>query len=784
MDQRRSQFRAARVVLIVWATIAATFGAGGLLSSRAEAQSAPTVSSIRVEGNQRVEAESVQSYMSIRPGEPFDPVEVDRSLKTLFATGLFSDVSMALEGSTLVVRVAENPIINRVVFEGNRRLNDDRLLEEVEVRPRAILTRAKVQADVQRLIEVYRRSGRFAAAIDPKVVELPQNRVDLIFEITEGPITNIGKISFIGNERFNDERLREIISTRQSRWWAFLRSADVYDPDRINYDQELLRRFYLSRGYADFKVVTANAELSPDNSTFFINFTVDEGEQYTFGAPSVQSALEDVEPATLESLITFKEGDVYNAETVDTTIDALTFFGGSLGYAFVDVRPRIERDRENRVITPTFIVREGPRVYVERINIQGNVRTLDRVIRRELRLVEGDAYNKVLLERSRARVRGLGYFKNVNIAEEPGTASDQTVVNVDVEEQSTGELQFGIGFSTSDSVIGDISIVERNLLGRGQYLRLRLSASGRRQQVDVRFTEPHFRDRNIAVGFDVFSIRTNFESESGFDTEAIGFGLRTGFPLSEYARINYTYNLRDETIEVSDIQCALGNISRTICDEEGSEVTSSVGYEYSLDRRNDPLAPTRGYTFTFAQELAGLGGSINFLKSEAAADYYRAIFGPKVVANIGIEGGYIENILEDDGVRTTDRFRKGGTSFRGFEFAGLGPRDTATDDALGGKIYAIGTAEVRFPLGLPDELGFQGGIFTQYGTVGLLDDNDLGDNADLSVVEDDLSMRLTVGISLYWTSPIGPIRFDFAEAIQKEDYDKTEAFRFGGSTRF
>lgn len=740
------------------------------------------ISGITVEGNQRIERETVLTYIGIRPGDPFSAAAVDEALKTLFATGLFSDVNISVVGSTLLVQVSENPIVNRVVFEGNRRLNDDRLAEEVEIRARSVFTRARVQSDVQRLVEIYRQSGRFAASVDPKVVQLDQNRVDLVFEITEGPITNIGRITFVGNERFSDARLRRVITTRQSRWYAVLRSADTYDPDRVAFDQELLRRFYLSEGYADFQVVSAAAELSPDNSTFFITFTVEEGEPYTFGPGRVETTLEDVPTENLENVIAFREGDEYNAELIDTTIDSLTFIAGTLGYAFVDVRPQVRRDRENKVIFPTFIVREGPRVYVERINITGNQRTLDRVIRREMRLVEGDAYNRVLLNRSRSRIRGLGFFSQVEVEEVPGSAPDRTVLNVDVEEQPTGELQFGVGFSTTDSVIGDISLVERNLLGRGQFLRLRLSASGRRQQIDLRFTEPQFRDRNLAVGFDAFQIETDFEDESGFDNNALGLGLRAGFPLSEFSQLNLNYTIRQDDIRVDDVDCATGEISSIICAEEGEELTSALGYSYYLDRRNDPIDPSGGFDFLFSQNFAGIGGDVNYLENEVRARYYLQLFRPNWVGIIQLDGGYIDDVFGDESVRTSDRFLRGGTTFRGFEFGGIGPRDLGTDDALGGKVYGVGTAELRFPLS--EELGFRGGLFTQAGTVGQLDDAEIETATNPNDIVDDLSLRVTAGVSIYWNSPIGPIRFDFSDAIQKEDYDKTESFRFGGTARF
>lgn len=733
------------------------------------------ISSIVVEGNQRIEAETVRSYMAFKQGDVYDDEKVDQSLKTLFGTGLFADVTIRREGNRLIVAIAENPVINRVAFEGNSAVNDEALETEVQLKPRTIYTRAKVQGDVQRIVDVMRRSGRFSATVEPKVIQLPQNRVDLVFEIDEGPVTKIGGINFIGNQEFSDGRLREIIATAESAWWKFLSSADNYDPDRLAFDRELLRRHYLSEGFADFQVVSAVADLSRDGEEFFITFTVEEGEQYTFGPSEVTTELDKLDVEKLNSLILTVEGDTYDAGLIDKTVDALTFEAGTKGYAFSEVRPRVRRDKETLIAAVTYRITEGPRAYVERININGNLRTLDRVIRREMRMAEGDAFNRVLLERSERSIRALGFFAAVEVTEEPGSASDQTVINVTVQEQSTGELSLGFGFSSADSALADISLTERNFMGKGQLLRLRLALSGTSQQIDLRFTEPYFLGRDLVAGVDIFGVENDFQDESGFDERVTGFGFRFGFPLSENGRILTRYALRRE--EITNLTTA----ARAFI-QPRDEIKSSVGYTYYLDRRNDPIEPTGGWDLEIDQEFAGVGGSVRYVRNEIIARTYYEIT-EEFLASLRLKAGSIEGIGQD--VNISDRFFIGGSDFRGFERSGVGPRDLVSDNALGAQAYAVASAEITFPNFLPEALDITTSLFSDVGVVGTADQNNvfLG-AAPLVNVEDDLTPRVTAGISIYWQSPFGPVRVDLSQAIQKEDYDKTESFRFSAGTRF
>ncbi|MEQ8281152.1 MAG: outer membrane protein assembly factor BamA [Parvibaculum sp.] len=757
------------------------------LSGAAHAQEAiagPVITQITVQGNQRIESETVRSYMIIREGMAYDPAIADASLKQLFDTGLFADITMRQEGNRLIVSVVENPIVNRVAFEGNSALKEEDLKKEVQLQPRVVYTRAKVQGDVSRLIELYRRGGRFSASVEPKVIQLPQNRVDLVFEITEGPKTKIASINFIGNTQFSDGKLREIISTGESAWWKFLSSSDTYDPDRLTYDRELLRRHYLQRGYADFRVVSAVADLSRDDAAFYITFTVDEGEIYEFGDVKVTTTIDKLDQAELESLVLAKTGEIYNAGLIDKTIDALTFAAGTSGYAFAEVRPRVSRRKDERVIDMTFQITEGPRVYVERINITGNSRTLDKVVRRQMRMSEGDAFNKVLLDNSEKNIRALQYFSRVTVTQDPGTAPDKTILNVDVQEQSTGSLSLSAGFSTLDNAVAGIQLSERNFLGRGLQLSTALSLSKRRQLIEFHYTDPYLLDRDLVGGIDIFGSETNFQNESSFDSRSQGFGFRFGFPLSEKSRFLARYQFRfDEIFNVRYPACNGLNapfcVSPAVKAAEGSDYRSIAGYDYYYDNRNDPVEPTGGWDFLFTQNFAGLGGTVRYVSTEVLTRYYYEI-AEDFLTSWRLDGGYVQGLGED--VELNDHFFKGGNTIRGFARAGVGPRDVLSPnrDAVGAKAFIFGTSELSFPNGLPEALGVRTSVFADAGYIGYSD----FDGTIYPGVVDDFAPRASVGLSLYWQSPFGPIRLDFANVLLDEPYDERESFRFSAGTSF
>ena len=758
-----------RIGRVLGETLSAILVAVVLLGFAAPSAWAQAVDEIRVEGNQRIEPETVRSYMVIREGDDYDDELVDQSLKSLFATGLFADVVIRREETDLIVVVVENPIINRIAFEGNDNLDEDQLTAEVRLGPRVVYTRARVQADAQRIVELYRRSGRFAATVEPKIIELTQNRVDLVFEINEGPVTGVRRINFVGNRKYADRDLRGVILTEETRWFRFLSSNDNYDPDRVAFDRELLRRWYLQRGYADFRVISAVAELTRDRTDFYITFTVEEGETYTIGDVRVESEITSLNPGTLRTLVRTQPGSLYNADEIDKSIEDMTRLAGTIGYAFVDIRPRIDRDRENRIINITYQVDESPRVYVERINIVGNSRTLDRVIRREFRLAEGDAFNAVLLDRSKTRINALGFFSRVDVTTEDGSTEDRTIINVEVEEQSTGELSIGAGFSSAAAFVAELRVSERNLLGRGQRLNVGLLVGSLRQEIDLSFTEPYFLGRDLAAGFDLFRVSNDFQDEASFDSSSTGLGLRMGFPLTEFMTLNTRYTLRRD--KITDVG---SNASIVVQNSEGTATTSSVGYTLNFNNLDDYKLPTRGYRFSVSQDFAGLGGTERYVRTVINYAFYRQLI-DKVIAVARLENGLIWGIGRD--VRIIDRFFLGPDDIRGFDRAGLGPRDTSTDDGLGGNLYYKFSGEITFPLGLPEEFGIRGAVFVDGGSLAFLDDK------DPSIV-DVGSLRLSGGFGVSWDSPFGPIRLDYAEAFLKEDFDKTEAFHFSFGTRF
>jgi len=797
--------------------------------------SLPTViKTIQVQGNQRVEANTVASYLLFAPGDPYSETRLDTSVKTLYATGLFADVSIDPRDGNVLVSVIENPIINRVILEGNKSLKSDKITDEISAEPRAIFTRANVQEDVTRIIELYRQSGRFAATVAPKVVQQPQNRVDLIFEITEGPVTGVKRINIIGNAEFSDRRLRKELATTESSWYKFFSSNDNYDPGRLQYDQEQLRTFYTNRGFADFRVVSAVAELTPDQEDFYITFTVDEGEEYRWGDISVETKLDTLNKDFLENLVPFSKGEIYNASQVEDAIDSLNFAAGIGGYAFVDIQPQIQRNRDTKTVDMVFNVIEGQRTYIERIDIVGNTTTLDSVIRREMELVEGDAFNRVLLERSRSRVRSLRFFEDVEITETQGSSPDRAVVEVKVKEQPTGELSFSAGFSSADAFLVDLSITQRNLRGRGQLLRFVIQASSNRRTVDLRFTEPRFLGRNLAASINLFDVVIDLADETGFRQSRTGGQVSFAFPLTENTRFNGRYTLRKEDIEFpQQNQCSavlsgqgfgggIGGRSarslQSLCDQLGGRVSSIFGYSFTWDRRNDPITPTGGFDMQLSQDIAGIGGDVKYLRTDLRANYYKGLY-KDVIASATLAGGYIRG-WGDDTVAVNDRYFKGNFEFRGFDNAGVGPRvlqfNTANPgdeviefrgNSLGGNAFALAAAEVSFPVGIDSLLG---SVFFEAGTVGLLDERDqynvitaisdptlngtftVGSSCEGITVaglicertEDSLDPRVTAGASIFWESPFGPIRFDFTKPIVKQPYDDRKSFQFTTRTRF
>jgi outer membrane protein insertion porin family len=741
----------------------------------AAAPAAGTVRGIDVVGNQRIEPDTVRSYMLLQPGDAFDGDRLDRSLRTLFATGLFRDVTVARVGDRIRVQVEENPIVNRVAFEGNSKVSDDTLRPEVQLRPRAVFTPQAAHADRQRLLDLYARRGRFAARVEPKIIQLDQNRIDLVFEITEGEAALVSRVNFVGNAAFSDSRLRDVVATREQAWYRLLSTSDIYDPERLNFDRELLRRYYLRQGYADVQVTTSTAELAPDRSGFFVTYTVDEGPRYRVGRAEITSTLRNVEPASLTGELAVSEGDWYDGDAVERSVEALSDAVGLRGVPFVEVRPRVVRDRDARRVDVTFEVAEGTRAFVERIDISGNSRTADRVIRREFRIAEGDAFNAAQVRRSRQRIRDLGYFGNAEITAQPGSTPDRTVLQTQVTERPTGEVSLGGGFSTDAGLLTDFGIRERNFLGTGIDARFQTLLAQRRTQVDVSVTDPSFLDRNLVAGVDLFYITRNLQEIASYSERRAGLVVRAGYEFNERVRQSWAYSLVQRS--VYDVQ---SDASRFIQEQTGTTLLSQIGTTLSYDVRDSRIEPRSGYIIRVGTDVAGLGGDVAYVRMRGDVAGYiplERLLGDNDYV-IALQAGVGQlTPWGDRPERIIDRFFLGGDNLRGFALAGAGPRDTATQDPLGGRLIWTQTTELRFPLPVPSELGLLGRAFVDVGSLSNTPITGTG-------VADDTSPRVGAGVGISWRTPVGLINIDIAQAVVKKTYDETQLVRFGFGTRF
>jgi outer membrane protein insertion porin family len=836
-----------------------------------------TIKSINVTGSQRIESETVRSYVKLRAGAPYTRESLDQALQDLFATELFADVQIRDEQGALTIIVKENPVVNRIVFEGNKRIKEDKLSKELKLAPRTIFTRSKVRAEIARIIELYRRQGRFAANVEPKMVMLDQNRVDVVYEISEGPKSKVRQINIIGNEVFNDNRLRGEMVTKRSRFYKFFSSSDSYDPDKLAYDQGKLRQFYLTNGYADFRVVSAVAELTPDKRDFIVTYVVEEGERYKFGAVDAESELRDFKPDTVKALLPMQKGQWYNAKQVEDTVENLTKTAGLLGYAFAQVDPQFDRDKDAKTMNITFRVADAPRVYVERIDINGNTLTQDKVVRREFRLAEGDAFNAFLVKRSQERIQSLGFFQEkLEIAQKQGSAPDRIVLEANVEEKSTGELQLSAGYSSLESFLVNASIRQRNFRGKGQELRASANYSTYSKSIELGFTEPYFLDKNIALGGDIF--RRDYNSfqftgsgdrQTTYQQVSTGFQLRMGVPITEFWSFAARYGLSFEDVTLdrntyyfdSDGNGSLDTCDpfiagRYLCDALGKRTTSSLGYSVVFSNLNNNLRPSSGQRLVFSQDFAGLGGNVKYLKSRIDAAKYWDL-GKKFIFSISAEAGHIVPFNSDPGVgidkvRLTDRFFLGEPQMRGFDIRGVGPRvirgqydstltpngtdksqlvfntDQQVDDAVGGRVYYQGRAELEIPLGSgAKELGLRPSIFLDAGAVFSVKTpnlttlaNTFTDPADGTIksvcrvattgvrrfpttaapcdatIESEIAPfgeifrgnspkpRVSIGVGVNWNSPFGPFRIDVAKTLLKVDGDQTKTFTFNVGTQF
>jgi outer membrane protein insertion porin family len=729
------------------------------------------IAQIEVDGNQRISHDSILYHAGLKAGDPLTQDQLNKALKALFDTSLFEDVSINHAASTVKIHVVENPIVNRVVFEGNRRINEDSLKSEIFLKPRDVYTKNRVQADTLRVLSLYRRQGRFGATIEPKIIKLDQNRVDLVFEINEGPLTGIKKIMFIGNDAFSTSKLQSAIRTKESRWYRFLTSDDNYDPERLAYDRELLRVHYMKKGYADFKVLSSVCELAPDKSGFFVTFTVDEGKRYKFGDISLSIQLKDVDEAKVRKLLEVRKGDWFDGSQVEKTIDKVTDYLGDHGYAFVNIKPVLNKHPDEPVVDCQFEVSEGPRVFIGDIDIYGNVGTFDRVVRREFRLKEGDAYNTSMLRRSEQRLHNLNFFSTVNVEKEQGSAPDKLNLKVHVKEKSTGEISAAAGVTSLEGLIGNVRYKEINFMGRGQDLTTEFTISKITRQFDVSFTEPYFLNKNLSAGIDLVKMRYDQSSQSGFVQNRSLVTTRIGYHVTEPLIQKWWYSLREDSIGT-----LRDNVSKLIAQQKGTKVTSLIGHGLHYDRRDSAIDPTTGYLLSLNNEYAGLGGQVKFFKHQGEAKGYVPL-SEKVVFSLRSTAGLIQ-MIDKNPVRIIDRFFLGGESLRGFEYFGVTPRDKTQDaEAMGGRYFYTGSAELAFPLGLPNELGIKGCLFSDVGSSWQSDQSS-------ALVNDSKKPRVSAGFGIAWTSPLGPLRLDFAKALRYEKFDKRQVVLFSFRTTF
>jgi outer membrane protein insertion porin family len=837
------------------------------------------IKSITVVGTQRLEGDTVRSYIRLRTGQLWTQASADQALKDLYATELFADVAVRNNSGAVVIEVRENPVVNRIILEGNKRIKNDKIEPEIKLAPRQIYSRSKVRADVARIVELYKRQGRFAAVVEPKLVQLDQNRVDIVFEITEGPKSKVQQINIIGNEKFSDGDLRGEMVTKQSRFYRFFSSGTSYDPDRLAFDQQKLRQFYLTQGYADFRVVSAIAELTPDKQDFIITYVVEEGDRYKFGDVKVESQIRDFDSERLTTTLRMKKGDWYNAKMVEDTVESLSETAGLFGYAFADVNPDFQRDKETLTMGITFNVAESPRVFVERIDINGNTLTQDKVVRREFRLNEGDAFNSIQVKRTADRIKSLGYFQeDLEVEQVQGGAPDRIVLTTNVEEKATGELSLSAGFSSIENFIFQGSVRQRNFRGVGQELRTNISYSSYSKSAEIGFTEPYLFDRSIAVSGDIFRRDLNSfnffnnQRNTTYEQATTGFQLRVGVPVNEYVYFQARYGLSQDNISLDEntffsdpdgtgplpASCDPIVAGRFLCDATGKRLTSSLGYTLLYDDRDNRIRPTRGQSFGISQDFAGLGGSVKYVKTRINADKFWKPFG-NFVFGLSLESGYIhplesrglESVGVDD-VRLTDRFYLGEPQMRGFDIRGVGPRvqrvffqgdivngvavnkaltdrNQIQDDAIGGRAYYMGRAELQIPLGSgARELGLRPSLFLDVGSVfdvtrpilqtvqqreilsdgsqgaplyyfvdttGTLQTSTTATNADGSArisalrfeerfFGDTWKPRMSVGFGVNWNSPFGPFRLDIARALLKQPGDDTKLFTFNVGTQF
>lgn len=742
------------------------------------------INKIIINGNERTEDDTILSYIDIKKGGTFNQQKSDESLRSLYATGLFSSVDINYKSGTVTINVTENPIINKIVFEGNDALKSDLLQAELSLKPKMIFSKAKVQADTSRLVQIYNKTGRFAAVVNPQIIELPQNRINLVYEIKEGKKAKIGKIIFIGNKHFSSNELSSVIMSKESKFYNFFARTDYYDPDLVENDKFLLTRYYNSQGYAAFKVVSATAELVQAKNEFYLTFSVEEGDQYDFGAIDLKSSIPQVDIESLRKAILTTQGETYNLLLVEKTNEAMLKILANQGYPFVNIDPVYDINIEQKTIGIRYEIGAARKVYIGRINIKGNLKTHDSVIRREFRLSEGDPYNEFLLDRSEQRLTNLDFFEKVTVKPQKTNKDDIVDVDVDVQEKSTASLKFSVGYSTTDGIFGLIGLTERNFVGKGQQVSATIQKSATTYGLTLGFVEPYFMEQNLSAGVEVFTTSTrgrkrnigSSTSPNSYDSASRGVSFNFGYDMLEYLYHNFGY-----TAEQNTISKVASNAPYYIKQQSGRQIASILRQGFTYDRTDNNIVPKRGYILKLSQNLAGLGGDSRYISNDISAAYYYPIIKDKVTLKLAGITGMINDLGKT--LKITENYNLGDATFRGFEAAGVGPRDKATLDSLGGAKYYKGTTELSFPLGLPEEFDVSGSVFSDFGSLWNLD---LAKNSEYTKANyyDSKSLRTSVGFGVLWVTKMGPLRLDIAKAVKRQKYDETQNVHISFQTNF
>lgn len=738
-------------------------------------------SNVTVEGNERVDAATIISYTGIERGTAVSAGQLNDAYQKVVDSGLFETVELVPQGRTLLIRVKELPTINVINFEGNRRIKDEALQALVQSEARRVYSPSQAEADAAAIADAYEQTGRYAATVEPRIIRRDGNRVDLVFDIREGGVVEVERVGFVGNRAFSDRRLRQILQTKQAGIFRQLISKDTFAADRLEFDKQLLRDFYASRGYVDFEVLDATGEITRERDAFFVTYTLREGQSFTVGKVTTVSEIPEIDAAEFEAVNKLRSGVTYSPTIVDTNIARMENLALKKGLNFVRVEPRITRNDRDLTLDIEFAIVRGERVFVERIDIEGNTTTRDDVIRRQFRTVEGDPFNPREVRRAAERIRALGFFEKADVNAEQGSSPDQVVVNVDVTEKPTGSLGFGLAYGVESGIGLSINFSEDNFLGRGQAVALNLSTGTDNRSSNISFTEPAFLGRDLRFSTSLSYSETDRQN-SNYNTRNLRFRTSLGFPISDNGRLDV--NFRVAQTELTDVPSDSSAILQTEA-SQGSQVTASVGYSYSYDTRREGLNPLGGVLLRFSQDFAVLGGDIEYIETNALALAERRILNEEVTLRAVIEGGAINTVSGDS--RVTERFF-GNSKVRGFDGNGFGPRDlvAANRDALGGNLFAAARFEAEFPVGLPEEYGIRGGVFFDVGSVWSLDNVDGGTNGSdgLDLVDDSFQLRSSVGVSVFWDTPIGPLRFNLAKALDKLPYDKERVFDLTISTSF